>query len=106
MNSCFVMCLSVFITVVFPPPGAAQGLLGAPGAPAEIDSLPQDVVEFATRKLQLANDGLLQYCRIEPVGTFTEQVVEGGIFRFDLKIQRNPGSHLTFPSWPRRPATS
>merc|ERR1712025_1437467 len=51
------------------------------------------VIEFARRKLKLANDGLLRSCAISPVeGTFSTQVVAGTIFRFDLRIQNFLGS--------------
>merc|ERR550519_1065305 len=100
MNCCFlVICISFFIgLVLFPSPAAAQlPCPGTPGCTEEIDTIPQDIVEFATRKLKSANYGRLQFCAIEPVGTFTQQVVAGMLYTFDLKIQRNPGSSLTCP---------
>merc|ERR1719309_701972 len=85
MNCCLlVICVFLFIALMLPSPSAA----GVPGAP-------QNIEDFATRKLKLANNGLLKSCRIEPVvGTFTRQVVAGLLFQFDLKIA---GSSYTCP---------
>merc|ERR1711862_795680 len=72
-----------------------------PGGPCQADNIPQDVIEFAKRKLKLANDGLLMSCAISPVeGTFSTQVVAGTIFRFDLRIQNFLGSQETCPTAP------
>merc|ERR550519_2019686 len=100
MNRCFlVICISFFIELVLLPlPAAAQlPCHGNPGCTEEIDTIPQDIVEFATRKLKSANHGRLQSCAIEPVGTFTKQVVAGMLYTFDLKIQRSLGLSLTCP---------
>merc|ERR1712243_16481 len=95
MNNCFfVISLSV-LTVVSSSPTSPEPCLGCP---QKVDSLTlqdREIVEFATWKLRLSNDGLLalEYCDIEYVaGTFTSQVVAGTNFRFDLKIQNYPSS--------------
>merc|ERR1711875_27202 len=61
-----------------------------------------EIIDFATRKLKMSNDGLLQQsCGIAPVaGTFSKQVVSGDIFRFDLKIQNLLGSQATCATAP------
>merc|ERR1712112_313126 len=92
MNSCLlVIGLSLLSAVVLS--STTPELSCAPGGPCQADNIPQDVIEFAKRKLKLANDGLLRSCAISPVeGTFSQQVVAGTIFRFDLKIQNFLGS--------------
>merc|ERR1712002_207565 len=93
MNCCFlVVCLSVLVAVV-----ASQ----MPGAPGKVDSIPQEIIEFATRKLEMSNNGLLQSCAITPVmGTFSKQLVNGEVFRFDLKVQNLLGSDVTCATAP------
>merc|ERR1711942_381995 len=72
-----------------------------PGGPCQADSIPQDVIEFAKRKLKQANNGLLRSCAISSVdGTFSVQSVAGTIFRFDLKIQNFLGSQETCATAP------
>jgi len=94
MNNCLpVICISFIALVLLPSPAAAECC----GFPEEIASVPQDILEFATRELKSASNGGLQKCAIEPVGTFTEQVVAGWLYRFDLKIQSNRSSSLTCP---------
>merc|ERR1712112_394403 len=91
-NSCvFVICLSLLLAAVLSSP--TPELSCNPGGDCPADNIPQDVIEFAKRKLKLANDGLLRSCAISLVeGTFSTQVVAGTIFRFDLKIQNFLGS--------------
>merc|ERR1712002_1017321 len=93
MNCCLLfVCLSVLVAVV-----ASQ----MPGAPGKVDSIPQEIIEFATRKLKMSNNGLLQSCAITPVmGTFSKQLVGGEVFRFDLKVQNLLGSEDTCATAP------
>merc|ERR1719312_1003715 len=92
MNSCvFVIGLSLLLALVLSSPTPELSCL--PGGPCQAVKIQKDVVEFAKRKLKLANDGLLSSCAISLVeGTFSRQVVAGTIFRFDLKIQNFLGS--------------
>merc|ERR1711970_1410460 len=78
-----------------PPPQASPS---CPGCPEKVDTIPQDIVQFASSKLQSANNGLLKSCSMELVGPFTSQVVAGTVFRFDLKIGSGPGT--TCPTAP------
>merc|ERR1712025_1105917 len=92
MNSCiFVISLSCLAAVVLSSPTPEPSCI--PGSGCQADNIPQDVIEFAKRKLKLANDGLLRSCAISLVeGTFSQQIVAGTIFRFDLRIQNFLGS--------------
>merc|ERR1711942_191135 len=90
MNSCLLaICLSA---VVLSSPTPELSCI--PGGICQADTIPQDVIDFAKRKLKLSNNGLLRSCAIAPaVETFTRQVVVAGMmFRFDLKIQNLLGS--------------
>merc|ERR1711982_133929 len=100
MNRCiFVISLSLLSALVLSSP--TPELSCTPGGPCQADNIPQEVIEFAKRKLKLANDGLLRSCAISPVeGTFSQQVVAGTIFRFDLKIQNFLGSQETCATAP------
>merc|ERR1711875_122606 len=100
MNSCVVVIgLSLLSAVVLSSP--TPELSCVPGGPCQADNIPQDVIEFAKRKLKLANDGLLRSCAISLVeGTFSQQVVAGTIFRFDLKVQNFLGSQETCATAP------
>merc|ERR1711942_319103 len=96
MNCCLLVACLSFLTAV------VSSQVGAPGAPGKVDSIPQEIIDFATRKLKLSNNGLLQQsCGITLVtGTFSKQVVSGEIFRFDLKIQNLLGSEETCATAP------
>merc|ERR1712112_342360 len=100
MNSCvFVICLSLLSALVLSSPTPEVSC--TPGGPCQADNIPQDVIEFAKRKLKLANNGLLSSCAISPVeGTFSQQNVAGTIFRFDLRIQNFLGSQETCATAP------
>merc|ERR1712025_726670 len=89
MNCCLlVVCLSLLLTAV---------MSSQVGAPGKVDSILQEIIDFGTRKLKMSNNGLLQQsCGITPVpGTFSKQLVDGEIFRFDLRIQNLLGSEET-----------
>merc|ERR1719312_1870078 len=92
MNSCvFVIGLSLLLALVLSSP--TPELSYVPGGPCQAVKIQKDVVEFAKKKLKLANNGLLRSCAISLVeGTFSRQVVAGTIFRFDLKVQNFLGS--------------
>merc|ERR1719312_572590 len=92
MNSCLLIIgLSLLSAVVLSSP--TSGLSCVPGGPCQDDNIPQDVLDFAKRKLKLTNNDLLRSCAISLVdGTFSQQVVAGTIFRFDLKVQNFLGS--------------
>merc|ERR1711970_630319 len=80
-----------------PPPQASPPCLGCP---EKVDTIPQDIVQFAVSKLKSANNGLLKSCSMELVGPFTSQLVAGTVFRFDLKIGSFPGPGTTCPTAP------